>query len=76
MAVQVALEFTDAQWALVQDHYSIVELNELNRPEKVAITVDSLKGWLTKIVRMEIETCIQQAAREEADKTTEDCFNV
>jgi len=76
MAVQVTLEFTDAQWALVQEHYSIVGLNELNRPEKVAVTIDSLGEWLTKIVQVEIETCIRQVARDEADKTTENSFNV
>ena len=76
MAVQVTVELTDAQWALVQDHYSIFEINEVNQEEKVAVTVDSLGRWLAKLIRLEVETCMKRAAREEADKTTEDCFNV
>ena len=76
MAVQVTLEFTDAQWALVQDHYAIFELNEVNQEEKVVVTVDSLGRWLTKLVRLEIEGCIKRAARAEADKTSQDCFDV
>jgi len=76
MSVQVTVEFTDAQWALVQDHYSIFEINEVNQEERVSVTVDSLSRWLTKVVRIEIEDCVKRSAREEADKITEDCFNV
>jgi len=40
MAVQVTLEFTDAQWALVQDHYPHTSLG---RDEVVPITSDSCR---------------------------------
>ena len=76
MAVQVTLEFTDAQWALVQAHYTLYELNEVNADEKVDVTVDSLSSWLVKLVKYEVQTCVQRAARAEADKTTQDCFDV
>jgi len=76
MGVQVTVEFTDAQWALMQDHYSIFEINEVNQEAKVAVTVDSLRRWLIKLVRLEIEDCVKRSAREEADKITDDCFNV
>jgi len=76
MSVQVTVEFTDAQWVLVQNHYSIFEINEVNQEERVSVTVDSLNRWLTKLVRLEIEDCMKRSARQEADKTTQDCFNV
>ena len=69
MAVQVTLEFTDAQWALVQEHYPHTSLG---RDEVVPITSDSFATSLLNIVERLMVKCL----KEELGTQAADGFNV
>tara|TARA_B000000460_G_C21476172_1_gene374826 strand:- start:505 stop:738 length:234 start_codon:yes stop_codon:yes gene_type:complete len=77
MSVTIEVEFTDAQWALVQAHYP----NDVSDPDSGIrkhrdITNDELKAIMFDRVKAEVAECLRNAARAEADVTIENCFDV
>ena len=54
MSVQIALEFTDGQWALIQEHHPYID--------GVAITAESLGTALTDRLKDDITRIIKRNA--------------
>jgi len=76
MAVQVTVDFTDAQWALIQAHFTNVIVGEDGYSVHQDITEEELSAKIYKWVRREVEVCIEENAISEARDLIEDCFNV
>jgi len=76
MAVQVIVDFTDAQWALVQAHFPNTKPDEGGRAVHQDITEEELSAKIYNWVRREVEVCIEENAILEARGLLEDCFNV
>ena len=69
MAVQVTLEFTDAQWELVEKHFPHTSLG---REETLPLTPESLAANLFNAVESLIVKCL----KEELGTQAADGFNV
>ena len=66
MAVQITLDFTDAQWELVKEHFVVGSEKGSGLP--IFATPETLKEKLEKIVRSEVISSIKhRAAREQED---------
>tara|TARA_Y100000296_G_C5095246_1_gene216997 strand:+ start:356 stop:586 length:231 start_codon:yes stop_codon:yes gene_type:complete len=76
MAVQVTLEFTDAQWALVQAHFPNTKPDDGGRAVHHDITEEELNSRVFKWVQREVESCMEESAVADARKLLENCFNV
>lgn len=65
MAKTITIEFTDAQWELVKEHYpSQYWVDPTNMVEFKEWTVDLLATWLKQTVQLEVNTQINfQASR-------------
>ena len=64
MVVKVELEFTDAQWALIEEHHPYVN--------DVPVTISSVKG----LYEDEIKSRILSVMRDKASLALEDSFDV
>ena len=69
MAVQVTLEFTDAQWELVEKHFPHTSLG---REETLPLTPDSFAANLFTIVERLMVKCLKEKLAAQAV----DGFNV
>ena len=80
MAVQITVEFTDAQWALVQEHYLYYAPqyidDEFTGVERETVTQETLAAFLYAQVQDAVISCVQEAARETAVQNQEDLFDV
>ena len=66
MAVQITLDFTDAQWELVKEHFVVGSDKGSGQP--IFATPETLKEKLEKMVRAEVTNSIKhKAAREQED---------
>ena len=64
MAVQITLDFTDDQWALVEEHFVVGGDKDSGQP--IFATPENLKEKLEKTVRAEVTNAIRhKAAREQ-----------
>jgi len=76
MTVQVTVEFTDAQWVLVQSHFINQVLNEVEMPVHRDITEEELSAKMFNWVKCEVEVCIEANAIAEAKQSMVECFEV
>jgi len=76
MAVDITITFTDAQWALVQAHFTNVIEQEDGFPVHRDITKEELKVKIFNWVKREVEVCIEETAVADARDTVATCFEV
>ena len=81
MAVQVTLEFTDAQWELVKDHFgcykSVYDGNgQFIGSEPETITPEVLAAHLLTHVEEGVLECMRNAEREARISSVADVFKV
>jgi len=76
MAVQITVEFTDAQWELIQAHLPHWEYTEGGQRFHKAITEEELSVWLLASIKAEVEVCIKRTNIAAVTLATEDCFDV
>jgi len=81
MAVQVTLEFTDAQWELVKEHFAcyvdVLDTGGLFLgKERETATPEIVATLLSKYVEDDVLNCMRQQAREVLVLEVDDAFNV
>ena len=80
MAVQVILEFTDAQWALVQEHYPYYAPRYVSDVftgvERETVTEATLATSLYTQIQESVISCVKEAAKEVAAQNQENLFDV
>jgi len=76
MAVHITVEFTDAQWALVQAHFQNTKLDEGGTPIHHDITEEELSNKVFHWVRTQVRVCMEANAVSEAKNTMAECFEV
>jgi len=76
MTVQVIVDFTDAQWALVQAHFPNTKSDDGGRTVHHDITEEELSSRVFNWIKAEVEGCIEENAISEAMGLIENCFNV
>ena len=80
MAVQVTLEFTDAQWALVQEHYPYYAPRYVSDVftgvERETVTETTLAASLYTQIQESVISCVKEAAKEAAVQNQEHLFDV
>ena len=74
--MKIEVEFTDAQWALIQAHYPNYVENEAGVLVHQDITAELLKDKLFDNIKLEVSECVMNTARKEAAQQLENCFDV
>ena len=73
MAVQIIVEFTDAQWELVLEHYPMYIVDELGSTD---VTQEKVAADLFKKVQDEVVNCVRDNAMRNVIEEANNCFNV
>jgi len=73
MAVQVTLDFTDAQWELMKEHFCLP--NVLGETQHIT-TLEALKSKLEIFVKHRVEQCLLDADVEAAVVKNKTSFDV
>jgi hypothetical protein len=73
MAVQVTLDFTDPQWALMQEHFCLP--NVLGESQHIT-TIEELKSKLEIFVKHRVERCLLDADVDAAVVKNKTSFDV
>ena len=68
MAKTIALEFTDAQWELIKEHYTILD----DRNEGVECTEETFAHAVQRYIGIKVTSIIANKAKE----ANKDSFNV
>ena len=81
MAVTVTIEFTDAQWELVKDHFGCYksvydENDQFLGVEAEIITPEVLAAHLLTYVEEGVLECMRKAEREARISSVDDAFKV
>lgn len=76
MATTISIEFTDAQWTLVEEHYPNNVEDEGGNVTHKAITKEELAAALLNMVRQDIINCVRNSAVKTATASVESCFDV
>ncbi len=76
MAKIISIEFTDAQWKLIEEHFPNYENDENGNPHHKDITEDELKNVIIEKIRFDVEACIKDTAIRTATASVESCFDV
>ena len=81
MAVQVTLEFTDAQWELVKEHYhcykdAFDDNQEFIGLEPQTVTEEVVAARLKTLIEDEVVECMRTAEREAKITALDDAFKV
>jgi len=81
MAVQVIVEFTDAQWELVKEHYACYEdvldgNQQFMGVQPQLITQDVLAAHLKTCVEEGVLECMRNAEREAKISSVDDAFKI
>ena len=73
MAVQITLDFTDAQWELMKVH---LKLPNVENTHVVPADEAECKAGLEKVVRNQVERSILDIAIDSASTTSQNSFDV
>jgi len=73
MAIQVTLDFTDAQWELIKEHLCLP--NILGMPQYI-VTVEELKSKLEIFVRHSVQQCVIDANIRTVEENAKTAFDV
>jgi len=65
MSVQITLDFTDAQWELVEEHFVVGSDKGSGLP--IFATPETLKEKLEELVKSEVTSAIRHKAAREQD---------
>lgn len=76
MATTISIEFTDAQWALIQEHYPNNVEDEGGKVSHQAITEDELKIVMFQRVQEDVVRCVKNNAAQAAIQAVASCFEV
>ena len=76
MAVQITVEFTDAQWDLVLEHYPMYIVDELGRSRPTDVTQEKVAADLFNKVQYEVVNCVRDNVMRNVIEVANNCFNV
>jgi len=73
MAIQIVLEFTDAQWELIKGH---LQLPDAESTSRFVITEEDLKKKLNFFIRQSVQQQIAETGIQNVVKEAETAFDV
>jgi len=76
MAVQITVEFTDAQWDLVLEHYPMNIFDDLGRTRPTDVTKENVAVDLFNKVQYEVVNCVRDKTMRNVIDGANNCFNV
>ena len=75
MAVQITVEFTDAQWALVQAHFPHTESRGGGREVYYDITEEELSNLIFTWIKADVVRDVEVEAKIQAIESVANCFD-
>jgi len=76
MAVQITVEFTDAQWALVQLYFPHTESHESGKEVYYNITEEELTNLIFTWIKTDVVRGVEATAKIQAVESVTNCFDI
>ena len=73
MAIQITLDFTDAQWELMKTHLRVPDADNM---QSIPADEAECKAGLERIVKNQVERSILDIAIDNASTTSQNAFDV